>query len=330
MAYFPVSSSILSGAHLSQYLQQHYDLSANTVCTIIRSGINDTYRVTDGQSKYVLRVYSLNWRTVEEIEEELRLLQSLQSGGLNVSYPVADKMNKLIHSLAAPEGERYAILFSFAEGDKIHSFSADIHYTVGKMMGNFHRLTHNQSIKRIQYAAVELLEKPLPLISAFLSPTTPEMKYMVALQQSLLNELKTADVTDLRNGIIHLDIWFDNLNISNDGEVTLFDFDFCGNGWQATDVAYYIMQLANTEKYIEAAYKPKTEQFIAGYESVTKLSNEEKRLLPYLGLSLYCFYLGVQCRRYDNWSNSFLNADYLKRFINGLVKRYAEMNGIKI
>jgi Ser/Thr protein kinase RdoA (MazF antagonist) len=330
MAYFPVTSSILSGTHLSQLLQQLYDLSTNTTCTIIRSGINDTYRVNDGQSKFVLRVYSLNWRTVDEIAEELRLLMALQSGGLSVSYPVADKMNSLIQTLDAPEGKRYAVLFSFAEGDKIHSFSADIHYTIGKMMGNFHQLTHNQSINRIHYTAGELLEKPFPFISAFLPPTTPEMKYMAALQQSLLNELKTADTKALRNGVIHLDIWFDNLNISNDGEVTLFDFDFCGNGWQATDIAYYIMQLANTEKYIETAYKPKTEQFIAGYESVIRLSNEEKRLLPYLGVSLYFFYLGVQCRRYDNWSNSFLNADYLKRFINGLVKRYAEMNGIKI
>ncbi len=39
----------------------------------------------------------------------------------------------------------------------------------------------------------------------------------------------------------------------------------------------------------------------------------------------YFFYLGVQCQRYDNWSNAFLSENYLKRFINGLVKRYYDI-----
>ena len=129
----------------------------------------------------------------------------------------------------------------------------------------------------------------------------------------------------MRNGIVHLDIWFDNLNITKDKEVTLFDFDFCGNGWLCLDVAYYILQLHNIEKYDEKAYQPKIDSFLKGYETITKLSAEEKRLIPILGVSLYYFYLGVQCQRYENWSNSFLNAHYLKRFINGLVKRYYEL-----
>ena len=61
------------------------------------------------------------------------------------------------------------------------------------------------------------------------------------------------------------------------------------------------------------------------YESMTPKSAEEKRLIPALGLSLYFFYLGIQCQRYENWSNSFLNENYLKRFINGLVKKYHDL-----
>lgn len=85
------------------------------------------------------------------------------------------------------------------------------------------------------------------------------------------------------------------------------------------------MQLHNIEKYEPSDYEPKVGSFLSGYESVTPLSAEEKRLLPMLGVSLYFFYLGVQCARYHNWSNSFLNETYLKRFINGLVKRYYDI-----
>ena len=79
------------------------------------------------------------------------------------------------------------------------------------------------------------------------------------------------------------------------------------------------------QKYEAKDYQPKVDRFIKGYESVTPISAEEKRLIPMLGVSLYFFYLGVQCQRYDNWSNSFLSENYLKRFINGLVKRYYDI-----
>ncbi|MOA08421.1 homoserine kinase [compost metagenome] len=122
-----------------------------------------------------------------------------------------------------------------------------------------------------------------------------------------------------------MDIWFDNLNIDENNEITLFDFDFCGNGWLCTDIAYYILQLHNIEKYEEKEYQPKVNSFLKGYESVIKISDEEKRLLPALGVSMYIFYLGIQCQRYENWSNQFLSENYLKRFINGLIKRYYEI-----
>ncbi|MBI3232660.1 MAG: hypothetical protein HYZ42_01225 [Bacteroidetes bacterium] len=67
-----------------------------------------------------------------------------------------------------------------------------------------------------------------------------------------------------------------------------------------------------------------------GYESICPVSDEEKRMIPMLGLSLYMFYLGVQCQRYDNWSNSFLSENYLKRFINGIVVRYGDIHQMKI
>jgi hypothetical protein len=45
-----------------------------------------------------------------------------------------------------------------------------------------------------------------------------------------------------------------------------------------------------------------------------------------LGVTLYFFYLGVQCQRYENWSNVFLNETHLKRFVNLLVKKYFDLN----
>lgn len=106
---------------------------------------------------------------------------------------------------------------------------------------------------------------------------------------------------------------------------TLFDFDFCGNGWLCLDIAYYILQLHSTEKD-ETNRAEKIAAFYEGYQTVEEISDEEKLLIPALGVSLYYFYLGVQCSRFDNWSNTFLNEAYLKRFITVLVKGYYEKN----
>jgi Ser/Thr protein kinase RdoA (MazF antagonist) len=325
MTHFPVTNSNLSATHLGMFLQEKYALSKSTQCQLIKAGINDSYLVTDNSSRFVFRVYSLNWRTRTEIKEEISLLNQLKENGISISYPLTDNENKYIQTLNAPEGDRFAVLFTFAAGEKLHIVSKETHFKIGQLMARLHQITLNQTLKRTDYSSEILLVDSLKKVSSFLSSDSEEMDFMQAAQKQLLNAFEKADTSQIRQGIVHLDIWFDNLNITTTNEVTMFDFDFCGNGWLCLDIAYYVLQLHNIEKYEAKDYQPKVDEFISGYESVTHLSEEEKRLLPMLGVSLYFFYLGIQCQRYDNWSNTFLSENYLKRFINGLVKRYYDI-----
>jgi Ser/Thr protein kinase RdoA (MazF antagonist) len=326
MNYFPVTNSNLSATHLGLFLQEKYSLSKDTKCQLIRAGINDTYLVTDNFDKYIFRVYSLNWRTRTEIAEEIKLLNELKENNIPVSYPLSDKENNFIQILHAPEGDRFSVLFSYAVGEKLHVLSNETHFRIGELMARFHEVTFNQKLNRVNYSSEVILVDSLKQIANFLPAGTEEMKFMQSTQKYLLKEFLNVNTSEIRKGIVHMDIWFDNLNVTGDNKVTIFDFDFCGNGWLCMDIAYYIMQLHNVEKYEAKDYQPKIDSFVKGYESITKISKEEKRLIPILGVSLYFFYLGVQCQRFDNWSNSFLNENYLKRYINGLVKKYYDIN----
>lgn len=325
MPYFPVTNSNLSATHLGIFLQEKYSLRKNTHCQLIKAGINDTYLVTDNLNKYIFRVYSLNWRSKTEIEEEIKLLNQLKDNSISISYPLSDQKNNYIQTIKAPEGDRFAVLFTFAAGEKKHIISEETHFHIGQLIARFHKITTNQKLNRVNYTPEIVLIDSIQKISTFLKSDTEEMNFMKSTQKYLLKEFENADLSQIRQGIVHLDIWFDNLNITSDNQVTIFDFDFCGNGWLCLDIAYYILQLHNIEKYEVNDYQPKVEQFLKGYESITPINVEEKRLIPMLGVSLYFFYLGVQCQRYENWSNSFLNENYLKRFINGLVKRYYDI-----
>ena len=325
MIHFPVTNSNLSATHIALFLQEKYSLSKDTKCKLIKAGINDTYLVIDNLDKFVFRIYSFNWRTKSEINEEIKLLNQLKQNDISISYPLSDNDNNYLQTLNAPEGDRFAVLFTFASGEKLHIISEETHFQIGQLMARIHKVTYNQKLNRVNYSPEVILIDSLKKVSSFLTNDTEEMNFMKSAQAYLLNEFENADTSQIRQGVVHLDIWFDNLNITKDNKVTIFDFDFCGNGWLCLDIAYYILQLHNIEKYEAKDYQTKVDSFIKGYESVITISTEEKRLIPMLGVSLYFFYLGVQCQRYDNWSNSFLSENYLKRFINGLVKRYYDI-----
>jgi Ser/Thr protein kinase RdoA (MazF antagonist) len=325
MNHFPVITSTLSEEHLALFLQENYKLSTNTSCRLLKTGINHVYLVTDGERKSVFRVYSLNWRSKLEIEEEIRLLNLLKANHLPVSYPVADTNKNYIQTLNAPEGERYGVMFSYAKGEKTLNFSPELHQEIGGIMARFHQTTQNLHLDRVTYTPEKLLIDSPEHFFGFLPNDAPEVEFIRFAQQYLLEQLKKVDETQVRKGVVHLDIWFDNMNITADKEVTIFDFDFCGNGWLCYDIAYYILQIHSTETD-ENEYKHKAESFLKGYESVTPISDEERRILPMLAGCIYLFYLGIQCQRFNNWSNTFINEVYLKRFINLRIKRWFDYN----
>ena len=329
MQTFPVTSSILSGTHLAGFLQERYNLSHAATCQLLRAGINHSYLVVDGAKKAVFRVYSLNWRTEKEISEEVRLLKLLQENSVPVSFPVAATDGTYIQELDAPEGKRFGVLFTFAEGEKLLNFSEELHEKLGQIMAHVHQVTHNLSLERDTYTPERLVVDSVEKLKPFLPADTPEMQFMQTTQRYLLDEFAKIDLAAVRQGVVHLDIWFDNLNIARDGTITLFDFDFCGNGFLCCDLAYYILQIHSTEAD-EAEFHKKRDCFLRGYESVTVISEEEKRLIPMLAESVYFFYVGVQCERFDNYSSIFLNELYLKRFINLRLKRWFDFNRLNV
>lgn len=327
--YFPVTNSTLSKEHLAAYLMEHYPLGIAAMCSIVKCGINDTYVVASTEGKFIFRVYSLNWRTVNEINEERRLIDHLKGQGISVAYPVADNEGKYVHEFDAPEGTRYGMMFSYADGEKVHNYSVEQHYHAGVVMANMHKATENFFLQRTNYTLRNLLIEPLDELKKFLPEETGEFAYMRSLQAYLLNELQGVNEDELSKGAIHMDIWFDNMNISRDGAITVFDFDFCGNGWLAIDIAYYILQVGFVERE-DGVWKEKKEHFLKGYTSVRDISAEEQRILPMLGLCSYFFYLGNMVKRFDNWSNLFVTETYMKRYLTHIVKRYADMNGILV
>ena len=321
MSTFPVTKSTLSAEALQAFVVEHYNLSNNTTCRLFRTGINDTYFITDTTTKYVLRVYAYNWRTKAEIQEELQLLNTLKANTVSISFPIKNSKNDFINTIQAPEGDRYAVLFSFAEGEKVRFMDTDTCFTVGKLMATIHNTTLNQTINRTHYNIDTLVDEPYKAINAFFPETLESMEYLKTLGKQSTEAFNTIDLKYFNQGVIHADLWYDNMNITEDNAITIFDFDFCGNGLQIIDVAYFCKQLFHIETD-KTNYELKFKSFIEGYQSVKPLSKEELAFIPNAGAAIWMFYLGVQARRFD-WSNIFLTKNYLDFFV-GRIKSWLE------
>jgi len=63
-----------------------------------------------------------------------------------------------------------------------------------------------------------------------------------------------------------------------ENEITHFDFDLCGYGWRAYDIA--VFRWARGSKN-----DGRWERFLAGYKSVRPLSDQELRSIPYFIVS---------------------------------------------
>lgn len=324
---FPTINSTLSPIELSQLIRQKYNLSDQTECSIFRLAMNHLYIVRDGENKYVFRIYTYNWRTKLEIEEELRLLIHLKENDKQVSYPIEDKSNQYLQEIEAPEGKRYGVLFSYAKGAKTAKFSAQTSFLIGQALAKVHQSTENFELARISYNSQNFLEKAVLNTKKFYKANN-EIDFLDKLSTFLTLKMNEIDKQKMRYGSVHLDVWFDNLHINEEKDVTFFDFDFCGNGYLCFDISYFLFQLLATNLN-EEEYQTKAETFLKGYETVTKINDEEKKFLPFACLAIMTYYISVQCDRFEYWTNIFLSDDHLKRMVGNL-KRWIAYNKIEI
>ena len=318
MNIFPTSQSILANSSLGVYLIQKYNLSKSTSCQLIKSWVNDTYLIEDNNKKYIFRVYRFNWHSKIEIEAELSFINLLKEKNISVSYPILDKENQWIQDFTAAEGKRHGVLFSFAEGEKRMNLSPEVHLKVGTVIANIHQHALSLELNRIHYTSEVLLENSFQKIKKYLGNEDDELIFILKIEQYISKLFNESNSSQFRKGMVHMDIWADNFNIDKDDNFTIFDFDFCGNGWLIFDYAYHLVMLFITTPDKEI-YKKKATGFYNGYSSVLSLTKEEENSIPQIGAALLLFYLGFQCERFKA---VFINEAYVKGFINSRIKTW--------
>ncbi|MES2141090.1 MAG: phosphotransferase [Bacteroidota bacterium] len=314
MQFFPVEYSSLSSKALLESVVINYDIDINSSITFLKRGFNDTYLISgnallnsdayslnkneeksNGEKKYILRVYKYNWRSLESIETEIKLLNHLKDNTVSVSYPIKDRQAKFIQTIQAPEGIRYAALFSFAEGVLLRKLSAEQSFLLGAETGKIHSLTKERAFGPTahNYDIETQFENTLRILKPVLINHTEQYNYLVQLKSDFINMFNSIDKSELRTGICHGDLQAENFHITLDDQFTFFDFDFFGIGYLAYDIGVFMWydHKNKTPEIINA--------FLKGYQTQEKLSPAELQLIPYFSTLRALFQMTLFCKTND-------------------------------
>lgn len=234
----------------------------------IKDGIlNTNYLVFTSKGKFVLRVLE-GHRSYEAEKEELDFLLEL-----NTIIPCSVPCSTVDGEVLIKYNGRMMSLFYFIEGEKLTKINENFLTQIGRLLGKMHLFSKNKVLNRktridekYYFSKINMEQVPI---------TEEERKNLL----SLYEKISMIDFSSLPCGVIHNDIFPDNIFVK-DGVVSgIIDFNdstFAPFIFDLGIVINYWIRINNFSPEIEKRY---VEIFLNSYESVRKLTPEEKSLL---------------------------------------------------
>jgi Ser/Thr protein kinase RdoA (MazF antagonist) len=289
---FPVDSSVLSAAALAELLVPAYDLPGPVRCRLVNRGDNDTYLVAAAGQRFALRAYNHERSDRAEVEAELELLEALACRDVPVARPVRRRDGCLAQAVDAPAGTRFVALFAFAEGQPPgRAITAEQGHAYGRAVARMHAAMDAlpRRIARPRNDLARLLDEPFAALLPELAHRPADGLFLTGLRERLAEGARGLPETAPWYGLCHCDLHKENVLFAPGGELTILDFDCCGYGWRAYELAVFFWStrwLPQAEA-VRAAY-------LRGYGELRALQPAELAALPYFAAIQDICIAGVQ------------------------------------
>ena len=308
------SYSTLSSVDLLENVVSQYCIDNPISCEFWHRGINDSYKVMSKDESYILRIYRKDWRTLSQINFEIDALNYLYDKGAKVSYPVKRLDGEYVTTLNTPEGLRYALVTSFAEGEVLSYDEEQDAYLYGVNVADIHLLStgFSSEYSRFELDHIHLLSEPLKYIRPFLTHRPECWMFMEKFGALLLDIIMNTDQERVDYGLCHGDFHGWNAHKSSNG-ITFFDFDCCGYGWRAYDIAVFRWGARLRHKEYE-----RWEAFVKGYETKRKISSIDLKLTTTFLAIRNIWLMGLHMGNAKDFGRGWLDDTYIDRHINFL------------
>jgi len=242
-----------------------YDIGSLKKFHGITEGIENTnYFIKTSRKKIILTIFEKRVQN-RDVPFFVNLMDLMQKKGFKCPKPIKNKKNKVIFKIK----NKPAIIVSFLEGKSKKNLNNKECFHIGKEIAKFHQISSKLKIKRKNTLGLKTWFKMYEQTKKY------NAQYSLKLK-SYLNAYKNNKPKKLSSGIIHADLFPDNIFFKNGKFSGFIDFYFSCNESFLYELAICINALCFDKNKIN---KIKIKNLLKGYNSIIKIkSNEFKQL----------------------------------------------------
>lgn len=223
------------------------------------------YAFSRNGDDFVLRVGHDSRRPPDMVRGEIDWLNYLHAGGAGVARAVPSARGNLVETVPDANGGHFlATAFDRAQGRRGWQvgWTPERYETYGRLIGRIHRLSKDYAPGNPDWRRPPWDDDSN---SDALHTLPPEETVARARYEQVLAEISELPQDGDSLGLIHQDAHEGNFLMTDDGRITLFDFDDCVYHWFAFDIAmvsFYKVTMAEDMAGLTAEFMP---PFLTGY-----------------------------------------------------------------
>jgi len=265
----------LSEVELKEFFSK-YSLGKLLKYEEIKEGIENTnYFILTEKGKYILTLYE---KRVDEKELPffIGLMRNLYDKNFPSPQPIINKNGNYISEVS----NKKAAVVSFVDGEAKKILNPNECYQVGVNTGKLHSITKNLSGKRENKLSINSWRKIYNKVKKDCHKIHPKLTGII---QKNLDEIEKNWPKNIPQGIIHADLFPDNIFFKDNKLSGIIDFYFSCNDFYAFEIAVCLNALCFDGAKENLSFNvTKAKKFIDGYSSIRKLTEEEKKYLKIL------------------------------------------------
>ena len=236
----------------------------------IEEGIENTnYSIETEKGKYILTIYE---RRVEETDLPFfsNLMVELSKKNFNCPKPIPNKNNNYISDL----NSKKFMITSFLDGKSKNNLSPFECKIVGQQIAKLHQITKNFKFNRKNDLSIKSWRNIFSQVKDKCNKIHPELPKLI---EANLISIEKQWPKNLPSGIIHADLFSDNIFFKNNKFSGFIDFYFSCNDFYAFEIAICFNALCFDGVKQNLSFNvTKAKKLMDGYNEIRKISKDEK------------------------------------------------------
>ncbi len=295
------------------YIEKNYNIGKIKSFIGIKKGIENTnYLLKTKNKRFILTLFEKRVQK-KDLPFFMNLMDKLNKHKINCPKPQRNKKGSFIIKIK----NKTASIVSFVEGKDKLKLSPKNCYEIGKSIAKLHNASKKIKLYRKNSLSLKEWPKILNKIGNKSKIINPNLN---SLMKNSFLEIKNKWPKNLSSGIIHADLFIDNIFFKKNTLSGYIDFYFACNDFLMYEIAICINALCFDKKNNKFIFnKKKSKNLIRGYTKIRSFSVKEKKSLNILCRGAALRYLLTRTYDYLNTpKNAIIKIKNPKEYIQKL------------